>query len=48
MKRLDTKLIKLNESDLTVADATEDIRGRRVVDGKCEEIGQVADLIVDE
>ncbi len=41
-------LLKLSDSNLTVADPAEDIRGRKVVDRAGEEIGDVDDLIIDD
>ncbi len=39
---------KLSDSDLTVADPAEDIRGRAIVDRAGEEIGKVEDLLIDD
>ena len=44
--RLDT-LMKLSESDLTLANSDEDIRGRTLRDSNDEEIGNVEDLMID-
>lgn len=41
-------LLKLSETDLTVDDPAQDVRGRMVVDRAGERIGAVADLYVDE
>jgi sporulation protein YlmC with PRC-barrel domain len=41
-------LVKLGETDLTVADPAEDIRGRTVVDRDGAEIGEVQSLLIDE
>lgn len=41
-------LKRLSDSDLMLADAHEDIRGRKVLDRNREEIGEVDDLIIDE
>ncbi|MBA3414244.1 MAG: PRC-barrel domain-containing protein [Chloroflexia bacterium] len=41
------RLVKLGDTDLTVADPAEDIRGRSVVDKAGEEIGHVDALLVD-
>lgn len=46
-QHLDTKLVKLSQSNLAL-EATEDIRGRRVVDRNCAQVGQVDDLVIDE
>ena len=45
--RLDT-LMKLSESDLMLADTSEDVRGRTVRDSADEEIGTVEDLMIDQ
>lgn len=42
------RLVKLDESDLTVADPAQDIRGRKVVDKYGEEIGRIDSLYIDE
>lgn len=42
------KLIKLSDSNLTVADPAEDVRGRKVLDANHEEIGHVDDLLIDD
>ena len=41
-------LIKLGDTDLTVADKAEDIRGRTVIDRSGDEIGDVESLLIDE
>jgi len=41
-------LMRLSDTELTVADPAEDIRDRRVVDRDGEELGAVADLLIDE
>lgn len=41
-------LVKLGDTDLTVADPAEDVRGRNVVDRNGEEIGSVESLLIDE
>jgi len=41
-------LIRLRDSNLTLTDAAEDIRGRTVLDTANEEVGEVDDLLVDE
>lgn len=40
-------MIKLNDTDRTIVDPEQDIRGRTVVDEHDEELGKVADLLVD-
>ena len=42
------KLVKLGDTDLTVADSAEDIRGRKVVDRQGDEIGHVDALLIDD
>jgi sporulation protein YlmC with PRC-barrel domain len=41
-------LRRLSDTELTVADPTEDIRNRKVVDRDGEEIGEVNDLLIDD
>ncbi len=41
-------LVKLGDTDLTVADPAEDVRGRAVVDRNGDEVGTVDDLLVDD
>ncbi len=43
-----TRLLRLSNIDLTVADPAEDVRGRKVVDKDGARIGAVSDLIVDD
>ena len=40
-------LARLSDTDLSVADPAEDIRGRKVVDKTNDEIGEVSDLLID-
>jgi sporulation protein YlmC with PRC-barrel domain len=42
-----TELVKLSDTPLVVADASQDIRGRKVLDRTGEEIGHVSDLFID-
>jgi len=42
------RLVKLGDTELTVADPREDIRGRTVVDKAGEEIGRVDALLIDD
>ena len=42
------KLLRLSDTQLTVADSAEDVRGRNVIDKDGERIGEVSDLIVDD
>lgn len=42
-----TALVRLGDTDLTVADPAEDIRGRTVVDTVGREIGEVDGLLID-
>ena len=41
-------LIKLGDTDLTVRDPAEDVRGRKVVDRHGDEIGTVDGLLIDQ
>jgi sporulation protein YlmC with PRC-barrel domain len=41
-------LVKLSDTNLTLASRAEDIRGRDVLDTAGEEIGKVDDLLIDE
>ncbi|UNK71455.1 PRC-barrel domain-containing protein [Microbacterium sp. H1-D42] len=41
-------LIKLSETDETVADRADDIRGRKVKDSAGEDLGKVKDLLIDQ
>ena len=41
-------LVRLSDTNLTLADAAEDIRGRDVLDMAGEELGEVNDLFIDE
>jgi sporulation protein YlmC with PRC-barrel domain len=41
-------LVKLGETDLTVEDPKEDVRGRKVFDRDGEELGKVSGLMIDE
>lgn len=40
-------LVRLAETDLTLADGAEDVRGRAVVDRDGEELGEVEGLLID-
>jgi sporulation protein YlmC with PRC-barrel domain len=42
-----TTLLRLSDTELTVANPAEDVRGRKVIDKDGETIGEVSDLIVD-
>ena len=41
-------LVRLSDSDWTLADPAEDIRGRDVIDTTGEELGEVDDLFIDD
>lgn len=41
-------LVKLSDSNLALADRSEDIRGRNVLDISGEELGEVDNLLIDE
>jgi sporulation protein YlmC with PRC-barrel domain len=43
-----TTLLRLSDTELTVANPAEDVRGRKVIDKNGEAIGEVSDLIVDD
>jgi sporulation protein YlmC with PRC-barrel domain len=42
-----TTLVRLGDTDLTLASEADDVRGRKVVDSRGEEIGHVDALIID-
>lgn len=42
------RLIRLSDTDQTIADPAEDVRGRKVNDSTGEEIGEVDDLLIDD
>jgi sporulation protein YlmC with PRC-barrel domain len=42
------KLIRLSDTELTIANPAEDIRGHTVVDRDGEDLGEVEDLMIDE
>lgn len=41
-------LVRLSDSNLTLSDGAEDIRGRKAIDMAGEELGKVDDLLIDE
>lgn len=41
-------LVRLNDTDLTVADDAHDVRGHHVIDSAGEKIGEVEDLLIDD
>jgi sporulation protein YlmC with PRC-barrel domain len=41
-------LVRLSDTDLTVADRAADIRGRKALDMAGEELGEVDDLLIDD
>jgi sporulation protein YlmC with PRC-barrel domain len=41
-------LVRLQDTELTLADPADDVRGRKVVDRNGDEIGDIDGLIVDE
>jgi sporulation protein YlmC with PRC-barrel domain len=41
-------LVRLSDTDLTLADRAEDIRGRKALDMAGEELGEVDDLLIDD
>jgi sporulation protein YlmC with PRC-barrel domain len=40
-------LLKLSDTDLTLSDPSQDIRGRKVADSHGHEIGEIDDLVID-
>jgi sporulation protein YlmC with PRC-barrel domain len=42
-----TTLVKMGDANLTVADPSEDIRGRKVLDKNGDEVAKVDDLMID-
>jgi sporulation protein YlmC with PRC-barrel domain len=42
------KMIRLSDTELTITNPAEDIRGRAVVDRDGEDLGEVEDLLIDE
>ena len=42
------KLIKLSDTNLKLTSEHEDIRGRRVIDSRGEEMGQIDELLIDD
>jgi sporulation protein YlmC with PRC-barrel domain len=47
-EKQNSTLLRLSETNLTVLDPSEDVRGLTVLDRDNEEIGQVDDLLVDD
>jgi sporulation protein YlmC with PRC-barrel domain len=45
---INTRLQNLNDTDLSLADPSQDIRDRKVFDCHGDEIGHVSDLFIDE
>jgi sporulation protein YlmC with PRC-barrel domain len=43
-----TTIVKLGDTELTVADPAEDVRGRTVLDATGEEIGDVSAIMIDD
>ncbi len=41
-------LVKLGDTEFTVADRSEDVRGRRVLDQAGDEIGEMSALLIDD
>ncbi|TQN37419.1 PRC-barrel domain protein [Blastococcus colisei] len=42
------RLVRLSETDQTVADPAADVRGRPMVDRSGEDVGRIEDLLIDE
>jgi sporulation protein YlmC with PRC-barrel domain len=47
-RKRNTSLEKLNDTGLSLADSSQDIRNRKVIDRHGEEIGHVSDLFIDQ
>lgn len=47
-KKTIQRLVSLSDTDLTVSNPEEDVRGRKVLDRVGEELGEVDDLLLDE
>jgi sporulation protein YlmC with PRC-barrel domain len=45
--RTDVRLVRLDDTDLTIADPNEDIRGYKVADQHGDELGKVDGLLID-
>ncbi len=43
-----TKLISLSDTNMSLANSADDIRGRRVFDSSGEEVGEIDDLLIDD
>lgn len=43
-----TTLVRLDDTDLTLADPADDVRGRPVIDAHGDEVGEVDGLIIDQ
>lgn len=41
-------LVKLGDTQLTLAEPSHDVRGRKVIDTNGREVGQVVDLLIDD
>src|SRR4051812_9894898 len=42
------KLIRLSDTELTVADPAQDVRGLHVIDSNSDDVGKVEDLLIDD
>lgn len=47
-EKYNTTLIRLADTELTVADPAEDVRGKKVLDRNGKDVGQVDDILIDE
>lgn len=47
-QQIPANLVKLGQTDLTVEDPREDVRGRKVLDRDGEELGRVHGLMIDD
>ncbi len=48
MQETKATLVKLSDTELTLADRAEDIRGRKALDTAGEDLGEVDDLFIDD
>jgi uncharacterized protein YrrD len=48
MQEVKATLVRLSDTDLTVADRAEDIRGRKALDMAHAQLGEVNDLFIDD
>lgn len=41
-------LLRLSDTDRTIANSAEDVRGRKVIDSGGEQLGKITDLLIDD